>query len=310
MHKYVISRLLITVPILLGVLFVVFFIINLVPGDPGRTILGISANQADVDALNHSLGYDQPFFFRFFQYVAGILFRGDFGNSYTNTKPVINEIAANFRFTFRFALLSTGLSVTIGISAGVMSAIKQYSALDNVTRVTAMCLAAFPSFWIGMISIYFFSLRLGWFPSNGLDTWKHYVLPVMINGILGSASLLRMTRTIMLEAIRQDYVRTARAKGAPEKTVIWNHAFRNVMLPLIMSIGVNFATMMGGTVYLENIFSMPGLGSLALSAIRTKNVPLILSTTFFLSMIFCLAVLLVDILSAFVDPRVRAKYSG
>ena len=310
MYRYVLKRILITIPILLGVLFVVFFIIDIVPGDPGRTILGISAAQEDVDALNHKLGYDQPFFTRFFNYLAGVVTRFDFGTSYTTSKPVAEEIAANFGYTFRFTLLSTAVSVIIGIGLGVMSAIRQYSVMDSIARITSMCLAAFPSFWIGMIAIYFFSLKLGWFPSNGLDTWKHYVLPVSINGILGSASLLRMTRAIMLESIRQDYVRTARAKGAPEKSVIWRHAFRNVMLPLINSIGINFATMMGGTVYLENIFSMPGLGSLALTGIRTKNVPLVLSTTFFLSAIFCMMVLVIDLVSAFVDPRVRAKYSS
>ena len=222
---------------------------------------------------------------------------------------MVELIAKNFRYTFLFSLLSCLLYVSIGILLGVFSAVRQYSLTDSVLRISAMGLAAFPSFWAGMLALVLFSLKLGWFPSNGLDTWKHWVLPVCVNGILSAASLLRMTRTMMLEAIRQDYIRTARAKGASEKAVIWKHGFKNIMLPLIMSIGVNFGSMMGGTVYLESIFGMPGLGTLALEAIRSKDIPLVMATTFFLATIFCLMVLIVDLVSAFADPRVRAKSS-
>lgn len=309
MYKYVIKRILMVIPILLGVTILVFTIINFIPGDPGRMILGISAEQSDVDKLNHELGYDKPFATRLATYIVKVVTKFDFGNSYMTNEPVIKEIAANFKYTFKFTLLGTALYVLIGIPLGVMSAIKQYSALDNVMRVMAMLIASFPGFWLGMLGILVFSLKLGWLPSNGVDTWSHYVLPVTIFGVSNAASLLRLTRTTMLEAIRQDYVRTARAKGASERTVIWKHAFKNVMLPLIMTVGVSFGSMMGGTVLTETIFSMPGLGNLALTAMRSKDIPLVMATTLFLSAIFCLMVLLVDIISAFADPRVKAKYS-
>ncbi len=310
MHRFIIKRLLLVLPLLLGVVIIVFSIVNMIPGDPGRIILGASAEQSAVDALNHELGYDQPFLIRLFNYLKTIVTKFEFGSSYTSGKPVVDEIAANFSYTFRFTLMGTFLYIIIGIPLGVMSAIKQYSLGDSVVRIMAMFIASFPGFWMGMLGILFFSLGLGWLPSNGVDTWKHYILPVAVFGITHSASLLRLTRTTMLEAIRQDYVRTARAKGASERTVIWKHAFRNAMLPLIMTIGVSFGTMMGGTVLLESIFSMPGLGSLALSAIRNKDIPLVMATTIFLAAIFCLMVLIVDIVSAFADPRVRAKYTA
>lgn len=310
MYRFIIKRLLLVLPLLLGVVIIVFSIVNMIPGDPGRIILGASAEQSAVDALNHELGYDQPFLIRLFNYLKTIVTQFEFGSSYTSGKPVVDEIAANFSYTFRFTLMGTFLYIMIGIPLGVMSAIKQYSLGDNIVRIMAMFIASFPGFWMGMLGILFFSLELGWLPSNGVDTWKHYILPVAVFGITHSASLLRLTRTTMLEAIRQDYVRTARAKGASERTVIWKHAFRNAMLPLIMTIGVSFGTMMGGTVLLESIFSMPGLGSLALSAIRNKDIPLVMATTIFLAAIFCLMVLIVDIVSAFADPRVRAKYTA
>ena len=222
----------------------------------------------------------------------------------------MREIAANFRYTFKFTVMGTLLYVLLGIPLGVMSAVKQYSAGDNIVRIMAMFIASFPGFWMGMLGVLFFSLKLDWLPSNGVETWRHYILPVAVFGITQSAGLLRLTRTTMLEAIRQDYVRTARAKGASERTVIWKHAFRNAMLPLIMTVGVSFGSMLGGTVLLESIFSMPGLGSLALTAIRSKDIPLVMATTIFLASIFCLMVLLVDIVSAFADPRVRAKYTS
>jgi len=310
MHKFILKRLLMVIPLLLGVIIIVFTIVNLIPGDPGRSILGMNAKQEDVDALNHTLGYDQPFLSRMFNYIRDVVTRVEFGNSYTSQKPVMREISANFKYTFRFTILGTLLYVLIGIPIGVMSAIKQYSAGDNIARIMAMFVASFPGFWMGMLGILIFSLKLDWLPSNGVDTWKHYIMPVAVFGISHSAGLLRLTRTTMLEAIRQDYVRTARAKGASARTVIWRHAFRNAMLPLIMTVGVSFGTMMGGTVVLETIFSMPGLGSLALTAIRNKDVPLVMATTIFLATIFCLMVLLVDIVSAFADPRVRAKYTA
>ena len=308
MPYFILKRVLTVVPLILCVVFVVFAIINVIPGDPGRNILGISASQGEVDALNESLGYSDPFFVRFWNYFVGIVTRFNFGNSYFSGRPVTESIAENFSYTFRLTIMGVMLYVSIGIPLGVMSAVRQYSAADNIARVMAMIVASFPGFWLSMLGMLVFSLWLGWLPSSGVDNWKHYILPVAMFGLSYSAGLLRTTRTTMLEAIRQDYVRTARAKGASERTVVWTHAFRNAMLPIINSVGIAIGVMMGGTLITETIFAMPGLGNLAFTAIQTKDVPLVMGTTIFLSTIFSLMVLLVDVVSAFVDPRVKAKY--
>ena len=297
-------------PILLGVIIIVFTIINAVPGDPGRRILGVSAEQSAVDQLNHELGADRPFFVRLFDYIKNIVTRFDFGVSYQSMNPVVETLRLNFKYTFKLALLMTVGYVVIGIPLGVLSAVKQYSWIDNITRVTSVTLSAFPSFWFYMMAVIFFSLQLGLFPSGGADSWVHYVLPVGCASILNSSSLQRMTRTTMLETIRQDYVRTARAKGCAKVSIVWKHAFLNAALPIINSVGVGFAGMLGGTVICESVFNMPGLGTVIIKAINAKDVPLVMGCTVLLSTIFCLMVLLIDIVSSLVDPRVRAKLAG
>ena len=297
-------------PILLGVVIIVFTIINAVPGAPGRRILGVSAEQSAVDQLNHELGVDRPFFVRLFDYIKNIVTRFDFGVSYQSMNPVVETLRLNFKYTFKLALLMTVGYVVIGIPLGVLSAVKQYSWIDNITRVTSVTLSAFPSFWFYMMAVIFFSLQLGLFPSGGADSWVHYVLPVGCASILNSSSLQRMTRTTMLETIRQDYVRTARAKGCAKVSIVWKHAFLNAALPIINSVGVGFAGMLGGTVICESVFNMPGLGTVIIKAINAKDVPLVMGCTVLLSTIFCLMVLLIDIVSSLVDPRVRAKLAG
>lgn len=309
MYKYVLKRLLLTIPILLGVIIVVFIMINIVPGDPGRNILGMQAAQEDVDRLNHELGYDQPMLTRLVQYLEDIIFHFDFGETWFTGNRVLEDISMNFVYTFRVVLFGTALYVLLGVPLGVLSAVKQYSVTDNVLRILAMIFNSMPSFWFGLVALLVFSLWLGWLPSNGVDTWKNYVLPVAVYGIGSAGGLLRTTRTIMLESIRQDYIRTARAKGATEKRVIWCHALPNVSLPLINLIGLTFGGMLGGTVLIETTFSMPGLGTLVLDAVRAKDVPLVMGTTIFLAAIWCVAVLAVDVISAYADPRVRAKYT-
>ena len=236
MLAYVIKRCLTIVPIILGVVVLVFTIINLVPGDPGRRILGATATQEAVDQLNHELGVDKPFITRLWDYISAIL-RFDFGVSYQSMKPVSRTIQMNFKYTFRLAVLMTIGYVVIGITLGVLSAVKQYSALDNVTRVVSVTLSAFPSFWFYIMAILLFSLQWKLLPSGGVESWKSYVLPVGCASILNASGLQRMTRTTMLETIRQDFVRTARAKGCAKGTVIWRHAFLNAALPIINSVG-------------------------------------------------------------------------
>lgn len=309
MIKFVIFRLLLIIPIILGVTFITFTIISFTPGDPGRLILGVNASQEAVDELNHTLGYDRPFLVQFFIYVKNAVTRFDFGTSYSNDKPVIGEVLLRFPITLRIALLSVITAALFGIPIGILSAVKQYSIMDNITTFFALLFAAIPAFWLGMMLIVLFSLKLRWLPSNGVETWKSYILPTITMALPPGASLLRITRTTMLETIRQDYIRTARAKGAPEGRIIFRHALRNALLPVITYLGVMFAMLLGGTVIIEAVFGVPGLGTLIINAIRMKDIPLVMAATIFLAAIFCIIIMCIDILYGFIDPRIKARFS-
>lgn len=306
MTRYIIKRLLLVIPIVLGVTVIVFCIINAIPGDPGRRMLGPMASQEQVDLLNEQLGYTLPFFQRLWDYLVDVV-TFNFGTSYQDGTLVMHKIMLNFPYTLKLAVLQTlGYSV-IGIGLGVFSAVKQYSIGDNIIRVISIALAAFPGFWVYMIAMLVFSLYLGWLPPSGVDGWISYIMPVGCAAILSASSLQRLTRTTMLEAIRQDYVRTARAKGCSNETVIWRHAFMNAMLPILNQIGINFGYLLGGTVIAESIFGMPGLGTVIINAVNAKDVPVVMACTIFLAAIFSVLVVLLDLLSALADPRVKAK---
>ena len=306
MTRYIIKRLLLVIPIVLGVTVIVFCIINAIPGNPGRRMLGPMASQAQVDLLNEQLGYTLPFFQRLWNYLVDVV-TFNFDTSYQDGTLVMHKIMLNFPYTLKLAVLQTlGYSV-IGIGLGVFSAVKQYSIGDNIIRVISIALAAFPGFWVYMIAMLVFSLYLGWLPPSGVDGWTSYIMPVGCAAILSASSLQRLTRTTMLEAIRQDYVRTARAKGCSNETVIWRHAFMNAMLPILNQIGINFGYLLGGTVIAESIFGMPGLGTVIINAVNAKDVPVVMACTIFLAAIFSVLVVLLDLLSALADPRVKAK---
>ena len=309
MYKYILKRLVLILPILLGVALLVFTIMDFTPGSPGQIMLGASATPEDIANLNHELGFDRPFFVRFFDYVAGVVTRFDFGTSYATRMPVAGEIAARFPTTFNFAVLSMVFSAIVGISLGILSAVKQYTVIDTFFTVLAMLFASIPSFWLGLMLILLFSQKLGLLPSNGIDTWQGYILPTVTLVVGGAAGLIRMTRSAMLETIRQDYIRTARAKGAPERTVIWKHALKNALLPVITVLGTSFGASLGGTVILETVFAIPGIGQYIVTAIRGKDIPVVMSGTLFLAFLFCLVVLIVDVLYAFIDPRIKARYT-
>ena len=310
MYKYVIKRLLFTIPVLFGAVFLVFTIMNLTPGDPGRLILGITAKQSDIDALNHQLGVDQPFFVQFFNYLKNMVTKFDFGTSYRTGLPVFDEILARFPATFWLALWSMILSSIVGIALGIVSAVKQYSVLDNILTTLAMLLSAIPGFWLGLMLMLIFALQLGLLPSNGISDWTGYILPVVTLSLNGAATQMRLTRSTMLETIRQDYIRTAKSKGAPEKVVIWKHALKNARLPVVTAMGMNFGASLGGAVIIETVFGVPGLGMLIVNSIRQKDTPTVMAATLFLAILFCLVMLVVDILYAYIDPRIKAKYQN
>lgn len=307
MNKYIVKRLLLMIPTLFGVIFVVFFIMSLLPGDPGRMILGMGAKAEDVAAYNHRLGVDRPFLVRLVSYFADLL-HGDFGLSYRSLRPVTEEISACFPYTVRLAVAGSILAYLLGIPLGLISAIHQNSLLDISCTVSAMLLASIPQFWLGLLMILLFSLHLHLLPTSGVGSLSHYIMPVIVIALPEAAVTSRLTRASMLDCIKQDYVRTARAKGLPRYLVIWKHTFKNALLPIISTLITSFGVSLGNTVVVENIFSIPGIGSLMVDSIKAKDVPIVMAATILLSVIYCVFILAADIAVAGIDPRVREIY--
>ena len=296
------------IPVLLGVAFLVFAILSLTPGDPGTIILGITAKPEDIASLNEQFGYNKPFLIRFFSYIKDIVLHFNLGVSYQTREPVINDIMAKFPNTLKLTIFSMSLSAIIGISFGIISAVKQYSALDHICVVTALVFACIPGFWLGLMLMMLFSLKLGWLPSYGAESLKNFILPTLTVSMTSAAGLLRLTRSAMLETIRQEYIRTAKAKGASKNRIIIKHALRNALMPVVTTLGTSFGASLGGAIIAETVFAMPGMGTLITTAIRQKDIPMVMGSTLFLAVLFSLIILLVDILYAVIDPRIMDKY--
>lgn len=307
MSKYILKRLLMIIPVLLGVTFIIFTVMNFTPGDPAVMILGEGATQAEYDALRAQMGLNDPFLVRYFRYVWSAL-QGDFGTSYRTGIPVFQEIAVRMPYTVNLAVISTIIAVTFGLPIGVFSAVKQYSLSDNVALGTALLLTSMPAFWFAMMLILYFSLKLHWLPSLGVTSWKHYILPAVATSANTLASLMRMTRSTMLEVIRQDYIRTARAKGQKESVIIWSHALKNALIPIVTIIGLQFGNLLGGALITESIFSIPGIGRLMVDAIKMRDYPIVQGGVLFIAVAFCIVNLLVDILYSYIDPRIKSQY--
>ena len=308
MGKFILKRLLYMIPVLLGVAFLVFAILSLTPGDPGTIILGITAKPEDIASLNEQFGYNKPFLIRFFSYIKDIVLHFNLGVSYQTREPVINDIMAKFPNTLKLTIFSMSLSAIIGISFGIISAVKQYSSLDHICVVTALVFACIPGFWLGLMLMMLFSLKLGWLPSYGAESLKNFILPTLTVSMTSAAGLLRLTRSAMLETIRQEYIRTAKAKGASKKRIIIKHALRNALMPVVTTLGTSFGASLGGAIIAETVFAMPGMGTLITTAIRQKDIPMVMGSTLFLAVLFSLIILLVDILYAVIDPRIMDKY--
>ena len=307
MIRYIVRRVLSLIPILLGIIFIIMGIMSLIPGSPGLVILGPDAPPEAVEELNAELGYDQPFLIRYAKYIADLV-QGDLGDSYRTGRSVWYEVSRRLPASVTLAFIAVGVAMLIGIPLGILSAVKQYSIADATLTSLAMILNSMPTFWFGLMVTIIFSLRLGILPSVGLETPLHYVLPVASLATYTIAGLIRLTRTTMLETIRQDYVRTARAKGQKESVVIFKHTLGNSLLPVITYAGMAFGKMVGGVVAVESVFSIDGVGNMILTAIRNKDVMLVTGGIVCLASIYMIILLLVDILYAVVDPRVRAKY--
>ncbi|MEA4912061.1 MAG: nickel ABC transporter permease [Oscillospiraceae bacterium] len=308
MYRYVLKRLLLMIPVLLGISFVIFGLMSLSPGDPARMILGESASMEDVLALQEEMGLNDPFLVRYFTYVANML-KGDFGVSYTFRIPVFDAIGPLIPSTVKLALGSLFIMVIFGIPIGILSAVKKYTWIDTVSLMGALFLTSMPAFWLGLMLILLFALKLHWLPSMGVDSFKNYILPCVTLAAGMMANLVRMTRSSMLEVLKQDYIRTARAKGATERVVIYKHALRNALMPIITVVGLNFGSMLGGAVVVESVFAMPGLGTLIISSVRMKDTPLVVASVLLVAFFAGMVNLVVDVLYAYVDPRIKSRYA-
>ena len=309
MLKFIGKRLLWLIPICLGVSLIIFAIIDLTPGNPARLLLGESATEDAVAELEEELGLNKPFFTRYLDWVSGV-FTGDFGISYRTREPVFDEVMARLPRTVKLAFLTSVLSVLFSIPLGILSAVKRGSALDNVSLVVSLILTSAPAFLVGLVFILIFCLWLGWFPATGVSTWKGYVLPGIAAALNYSAALQRMMRSSMLETIRSDFIRTARAKGCKEMRVIMHHALGNAILPVITLIGINFGWQLGGTIIIEQLFSIPGLGTLLLTSVNYKDAPQVMTSCVLVAILAALINLAVDIAYAYIDPRVKAQLFG
>lgn len=309
MSKYIFKRLLMMFWVVLGISFIIFVIMNLTPGNPAQLILGQSASPEQIAKLEKELGLDSPFFVRYFNFIADAV-KGDFGKSYQTRLPVLQEILVRFPTTLRLASIAMFIAMSIGIPIGVISAVKQYSFIDASSMIAALLFASIPSFVLGLILMLVFSLNLRWFPATGITSWKGFILPAITLSTATMATLVRMTRSTMLEVIKQDYIRTSRAKGATEKSVILRHSLRNALLPIVTVIGVDFGYLLGGTVIIESVFAISGMGTLLINAIRMKDTPTVMATVMFVTLAYSFVNLVVDIAYAFIDPRIKSLYKG
>jgi len=295
------------IPVILGVLLVVFTIVYITPGDPAIAILGEAASADSIARLRADLRLDDPFLVQFGGFLLRVV-RLDFGISYTSKLPVFFELIGRFPNTFRLAGMCVLLGLIIGVPLGILCAVKHQTIFDNTTSVIGLIWLSIPNFWLGLMLILFFSLRLGWLPVSGLGTPLHWIMPVMTIGISASGSYMRFTRSSMLEVIRQDYIRTARAKGQKELNIIFKHALKNALIPLITIVGLSFGALLGGAVLTETVFAIPGVGRFMVDSIRTQDFPIIQGGVLVIALAFCFINLIVDILYAFVDPRIRSQY--
>lgn len=304
MLKYISKRIIYLIPILIGIVFLVFTIMYFSPGDPAKLILGDRAPEEQVAALRHELGLDLPYYQQLFNYIKNAI-HGDFGNSYQLRMPVWDIIKLRFPLTLQLTTFTMLIAVLIGVPVGILSAVKQYSVIDAFSVIFALLMASIPAFWLGMLLMLLFSLNLGWLPSSGYEGVKWLILPSITLGFINCATIMRMTRSSMLEVVRQDFIRTARAKGATEKRVVFRHALKNAIIPVITVVGTAFGSSLGGAVVTETVFGLPGMGTQIITAIRQKDNPVVLASVIVIALAFSLVNLIVDILYTYVDPRIR-----
>jgi peptide/nickel transport system permease protein len=304
MGRYIAYRLILTIFVLLGVSLVVFFMIRLLPGDPAELLADQWATKEDIQQLRRDMGLDKPITVQYIRFMDRIL-HGDLGNSVITKVPVTSEIAARFPYTLQLAIAGTVIAIVIGTLAGTISAVKPFSIFDNAAMILSLLGVSTPAFWLGLMLLLAFSVQLGWFPAMGASTPKHLVLPSLTLGLLTAGVIARQSRSSMLQTLQEDYIVTARAKGLLERVVVYRHALKNALIPVVTIVGLQFGHLLGGTVLVESVFSWPGMGRLLVDAIFTRDYPVIQGAVLMFAVVFTLVNLSVDLLYGLLDPRIR-----
>ncbi|MBW6464052.1 MAG: nickel ABC transporter permease [Dethiobacteria bacterium] len=303
MYGYIIRRLLLAVPVLIGVSILVFAIIRFIPGDPARAIAGVNATPEYIEQVRRELLLDEGLHVQYYVYFTNLL-QGDLGRSTFTRRPVTVELMERFPNTLVLSATAMIIASVIGLSAGIVSATRRYSMFDNISMLAALVGVAAPVFWLGVMFQILFSVNLGWLPSSGIGTWKHLILPALTLGLATAALIARITRSSMLEVLRQDYITTARSKGLIERVVTYKHALKNALIPVVTVMGLQFGTLLGGAVLTETVFSWPGIGRLMVDSILNRDYPVVQGAVLMLAVLFVLINLVVDIIYAFLDPRI------
>lgn len=314
MAAYVGKRLIAAIPVLLGLSVIVFLIMAMIPGDPATAILGSYATPENVATLNRQLGLDKPLPQQYFIWLGNIL-QGDFGRSYALNRPVLDEVLERFQATLILAGTALVVCSILGLLAGVVSAVRQYGWTDRIVTFVVLIGISTPSFFLGLLLILVFAVRMRWFPASGMyaiygggdlkDLAYHLVLPALTLAVVATGVIARLTRTAMLEVLRQDYIRTARAKGLSERKVIWRHAFKAALVSVIPVIGIQAGFVLGGAVYVETVFQWPGIGSMLVNAISTRDLLLVQGGVLVVAAAYVLFNLAADLVQTLLDPRLR-----
>jgi peptide/nickel transport system permease protein len=310
MFRFVVKRLLWMIPVVLGVTILLFTLMYFVPGDPVQIILGAGATPEQIANLRAKFGLDQPFLIRLGNYLKNVFMHFDLGVSYTTDTSISAALFERLPRTFTLALGCMFLALVIGVPLGITAAVYQNGLMDRICMFLALIGVAMPGFWLALMLVIVFALKLGWLPPIGIGGIQYYILPVISNCMAGIATQARQTRSSMLEVIRSDYITTARAKGTAELTVLYKHALPNALIPVIALAGSSFGHMLGGTLVIETVFSIPGIGTYVMAAVNNRDYPAIQGSVIFLAITFSLCMLLVDVLFAFADPRIKAQYEG
>ena len=307
MYRYVLRRILMMFPVLIGVTFIIFTLTYLTEGDPARMLAGIQAPEYQVERLREELGLLDPFAVQYVRYVTNVV-RLDFGTSFATGRPVFEEIISRFPTTMHLTAMSIAIAILIGVPLGILSATKQYSIFDGAATFIGLLGISIPNFWLSLMLILFFGVQLRWLPTSGFDTPSQWILPSFSIGISSAAIIMRMTRSSMLEVLRQDYIRTAKAKGQKGSVIIYRHALKNALIPVITIVGLEVGVLLGGAILTENIFSIAGIGRFMVEAIGRRDYPIIQGGVLLLALTFSLVNLIVDVIYAYVDPRIRSQY--